>query len=68
MSVNAKRDEFKREDLLALAEVADIKMPRAHQMIDQVIEVFRRWPDFAAEAGIPEEQIMKIQKRLCTDL
>ena len=68
MSVNGKRDGFEREDLLALAEVADIKTPRAHQMIDRVIEAFRRWPDIAADAGIPDEQIMKIQKSQRTDL
>ena len=68
MSVNGKRDEFNRKDLLALADVADIKTPRAHQMIDQVIEVFRRWPDFAAEAGISDERVREIQARQRTRL
>ena len=63
MSVNGKRDGFNREDLLALANVADIKTPRAHQMIDRVIEVFLRWPDFAAEAGISDERVREIQAR-----
>ncbi len=68
MSVNGKRDGFKREDLLALANVADIKTARAHQMIDRVIEVVRRWPDVAADAGVPDEQIRKIQNSQRTDL
>ena len=68
MSVNGKRDEFERKDLLALANVADIKTPHAHQMIDKVIEVFRRWPDFAAEARISDERVREIQARQRTQL
>jgi serine/threonine-protein kinase HipA len=61
MSVNGKRDGFEREDLLVLAKAADIKKARAEQMIQRVIEVVRRWPDFAMEAGVNDEQVKKIQ-------
>ena len=61
MSVNGKRDGFEREDLLALAKAADIKKARADQMIQHVIEVVRRWPDFAVEAGVNDDQVKKIQ-------
>ncbi len=68
MSVNGKRDGFKREDLIALARVAGIKKPRAREMTQRVIEVVRRWPDFAEKAGVNEEQVKKIQASHRTEL
>jgi serine/threonine-protein kinase HipA len=61
MSVNGKRDGFEREDLLALARAADIKKARAERMIQRVIEAVRRWPDFAGEAGVNDDQAKKVQ-------
>jgi serine/threonine-protein kinase HipA len=68
MSANGKRDRFEREDLVVLAEAADIKKPRAKQMIERVIEVVRRWPDFAGKAGVSDEQVKKIQASHRTNL
>jgi serine/threonine-protein kinase HipA len=68
MSMNGKRDGFEREDLLALAKAADIKKARSEQMIQRVIEVVRRWPDFAGEAGVDDEQVKKIQASHRTSL
>lgn len=68
MSVNGKWDRFEREDLLALAKAADIGKARAEQMINRVIEVVGRRPDFAEEAGVNDEQIKKIQACHCTSL
>jgi len=68
MSVNGKRDGFEREDLISLAKAADIKKARAEQMIQRVIEVVRRWSDFAGKAGVNDEQIMKIQASHRTSL
>ena len=68
MSVNGRRDGFEREDLLALAKAADIKKARAEQMIQRVIEVVRRWPDFAGKAGVNDEQVKKIQESHRTNL
>lgn len=52
MSVNGKRDLFEREDLLQLADVANIKRIRANRLISQVIEVIREWPEYADRAGV----------------
>jgi len=60
MSVNGKRNGFEREDLLMLAKTAGIKKAHAEQMIQRVIEVVRRWPDFAGKAGVNDEQANKI--------
>lgn len=68
MSVNGKRDGFDRADLIALAHAADIKKPRANEMIDCVLQVFREWPSYAAEAGVPEDRIETIASHLRTKL
>ena len=62
MSINGKREGFEREDLLALAGAAGIKRARATRMLDRVIEVVRRWPDFAGEAGVPDRRIDEIRR------
>jgi serine/threonine-protein kinase HipA len=60
MSVNGKRDGFERGDLLMLAKTAGIKKAHAEQMVQRVIEVVRRWPDFAGKVGVNDEQANKI--------
>ena len=39
MNINGKGDRFEREDLIALAKVADIKKTRAEHMVKRVTEV-----------------------------
>ncbi len=68
MSVNGKRDRFMREDLLALAKVADTKKARAEQMLERVIEAVRRWPDFAGKSGVSDAWVKEIQNRQRTNL
>jgi hypothetical protein len=43
-----------------LAKTAGIKKAHAEQMIQRVIEVVCRWPDFAGKAGVNDEQSNKI--------
>lgn len=68
MSVNGKREGIKRKDLVRLANAADIKMLRANQMIDSVIGVVRRWPEFAGKAGVADARIKDIQMHQLIDL
>jgi serine/threonine-protein kinase HipA len=68
MSVNGKRDEFEREDLIALANVAGIKKARANGMVDRAIETVRRWPDFAEKAGVADARAAEIQTNQRTNL
>jgi len=60
MSINGKRDGFKRADLYLLAATAGIKRRKVNELIDRVVGSVRRWPDFAAEAGIPTERVDRI--------
>lgn len=62
MSINGKRDDFTRDDLLALSSHAGIKRPRAREMLDHINSVVQAWPDIAASVGIPENTVRAIQK------
>lgn len=64
MSINAKRDDFVREDLIALAETAGIKTKQATDMIETILDTFRRWPEYADSADVSSDHIKKIQKAL----
>jgi serine/threonine-protein kinase HipA len=53
MSVNGKRDDFALADLLAVANrFKVIGKKRGQQMITEVHEAVRDWPEFAAAAGL----------------
>lgn len=62
MSVNGKRAGFERADLHVLAATADIKRRSADELIDGVIDAVRRWPDHAAEAGVPGDRAARIAR------
>ena len=62
MSLNGKRDYFNSEDLFSLAAIAGIKNKRAKEMLEIVKTSVKKWPFFAAEAGVPDRQIEQIQK------
>jgi len=60
MSVNGKREDFTRDDLLAVAREASIKSP--DDILDEVRGSVARWVEFAAEAGIPDHQTSTVGK------
>ncbi len=68
MSVSGKRDGFERQDLLALANGAGIKTAPANAMVDRVAEIVRRWPEYAARAGVDEARAAQIQAAQRTSL
>ena len=61
MSINGKRDAFTKEDLSALALIANIKTNRAYEMLERVINTFQTWPSVSREAGVAEDRIRQIQ-------
>lgn len=58
MTLNGKRDNFTREDLLAVAENAGVRKP--HDIIHQVGSAVAAWEEFAAEASVPPAMIPPI--------
>lgn len=55
MSINNKRDNFDREDLISYANYAGIKKQAANAMIDFVISEFNAWPHVASSAGVAKD-------------
>ena len=68
MSINGKRDAFRRDDFLALASSAGIKKARGNDMLDRVIAAVRRWPLFAEKAGVPEQRVEEIKQNQHIDV
>ncbi len=68
MTIQGKRDQIDRQDLIALAGLGGIKPRRANEMLDHVITVFKEWHSFAGKAGVDEERIIQIRNALQLDL
>ena len=60
MSVVGKRDNFEHKDLLRFAEISGIRRAAAGRSIDEVATVVANWPQYAAEAGVPQNDIRRI--------
>lgn len=58
MSLNGKRDDFTRKDLLAPAEKFK---KEANQIIDEVVEIVSQWPKYAKEAEVFPDFAKRIQ-------
>ena len=54
MSLNGKRDDFTIEDFREVGRTASMKRGRATEILAEVREAVRSWPELAGEAGVPE--------------
>jgi serine/threonine-protein kinase HipA len=68
MTVNGKRDQFTRADLLAAGRSAQLKRGRTEAIAEEVIAAVRDWPRYAAEAGVPDDRYREIQASHRLDL
>tara|TARA_B100000614_G_scaffold257596_1_gene278148 strand:+ start:153 stop:1511 length:1359 start_codon:yes stop_codon:yes gene_type:complete len=59
MSLCNKRDNFTANDLVELGKFAGVAKP--DEIIEDVLNVVEKWPEYAQEAGVPEHQIESIQ-------
>jgi serine/threonine-protein kinase HipA len=66
MTINGKREDITRDDLLSVGKQMNIK--KAKDIIDRVRSVIDRWSYYAAEAGIPPKQISLIGSAHLIDL
>lgn len=58
LSLNGKRDDFERADLLVLAET----FPKeALQIIEEVVDVVSQWPSYARKVDVPAQLAKEIQ-------
>lgn len=62
MSINGKRDNIKKEDLISLASAASISERNALKIIDEVNEAVTQWPKLAADNGLENSIIQQIRE------
>ncbi|MHB8745250.1 MAG: hypothetical protein ACYC7I_01795 [Gammaproteobacteria bacterium] len=60
MSLNGKRDNFTKDDLIAVSEA--IRLLKLEGVINDVVTAIERWPEFAKDAGINARTIKEISK------
>ena len=61
MTMNGKRDGFVRADFVACAKTAHMKRGLEASIIEDVQTAVKRWPEFAAAAGIPDDRTTQIR-------
>ena len=61
MLINDKSDNITKEDLLKVAEKANIKKSDAVKIIEQVISSVSKWEQFAEKSGMSEYNIKRIK-------
>ncbi|VAW46793.1 HIPA PROTEIN [hydrothermal vent metagenome] len=67
LSLNSKRDHFKRTDLLAVAQIIG-NFRAAGDIIDEIISVVKKWPKYAKMAGVDEGFVTEIAGNLRLDI
>ena len=60
MSINNKRIDIRRSDLLAVAARQDINRVQAEHIIDQITASVSQWQQFAQQAGVSEAQASNV--------
>lgn len=68
MSLNGKRDNFALEDFRETGERALLKRGHAERIVREVHDVVARWPGYAADAQVAEDQAERIGRTLRLDL
>lgn len=66
MSINGKRDNFQRSDLVAVGEQINITRPK--QIIQEIVDVVEMWPEFARKAGIVSGWVKEIARHHRLDI
>lgn len=68
MALNGKRDDFLTGDLLGAASHADLRAPKAKEVIREVRAAVADWERHAEQAGVFPEWIRQIRGNLRVDL
>lgn len=64
MSINGKRTGITDEDILTCAHFANMRERKAKIVLDEIKDVVREWPRFAAEAEVRDDFATAIGNRL----
>lgn len=60
MSINGKRDDFIKDDLLRVGNEMNIKS--SFKIIEEIVEIVSKWSDYALSAGVTPSQSKSIGK------
>ena len=60
MSINGKRDNFLKEDLISVGKEMNFKY--SYRIIEEIVEVVSDWPNYAKDAGVEVSSIKSIGK------
>ncbi len=64
MSLNGKRDNFSRDDLLAVAgQIGEFRTDAAG-VVEEICDIVAMWPTYAEEAGVPVSLTEEVQSNL----
>lgn len=66
LSINGKRDEITREDIIQIG--SSIKCKNAAKIIDEISVVINNWSKYAAEVGVSQKLIKSIDATLIKSL
>lgn len=64
MSLNGKRDGFDLDDLATFGAFCGFKRRRTLALVHEIADRVRNWPAYAAEAGVPERDVKRIEAGL----
>ncbi|MBF0647360.1 type II toxin-antitoxin system HipA family toxin [Dysgonomonas sp. GY75] len=62
LSINGKRDNITREDLIKIGR--SVRNKKAGEIIDEIYDKVRQWDFYATEAGVDKEKRLEIGKTL----
>lgn len=60
MSVNGKRDDFSKNDLLAVGE--SLSLPNPDNILNEVLAAVEKWPEYAKGAGVNSAVIVDVRQ------
>lgn len=66
MTLNAKRDDFDRDDIAGFATAADLTHVEGLRILDGIREVVAEWPSFADAAGVDPTMRAEVERNLRT--
>ncbi len=68
MSLNGKRDNFSRDDLMRFAAYGNIKKRHAETALESVRNAISGWPQHANVAGVPEDLARAVARAFRSEL
>ncbi len=68
MSIDGKRDDFTVADLREVARIARIRRTAVDDVLADVTDAVHRWSEFAGEAGVTDDHVVRIAPALRLEL